>query len=285
MVGANGYVGALLVNYLRAAGHHVEVAPYRLPYVPKQSIDADIVIHLAASGGGSRHHLRKGWDDPKLMHQINVEGMKALMLGIKDQATKVIFLSSGAVYGKYPQIPIVDEDSALRPASDYGSQKVEAEAVLRENAFSWMILRPCSIFGPSVNGRIGNSFHNVLVDSALRNRSVTMFGGQQQNDALYLVDLIGVILRACADEWHHDMVFNVSGEIRHVEHVLNTLINTLHDIGLDCDLKKVDDIDRPNVLLDHTRLQNAFPTWKSTPLEYAFRELITDYLQRTNRSG
>ncbi len=279
LIGGNGYVGALLHNYLKAAGHEVELASYRLPDIVEESIEADIVIHLATVGGGSKHKLREGWDDSEKMYDVNINGMKALLLGLKSKKTKIIFLSSSSVYGKSDDIPIVDESADLLPVSEYGLQKVASESILRESEFDWLILRPCSIYGPSTGDKIGNSFYNVLVEHAIKKGSITMMGGNQKDDAVYLVDLISIIVRSCAGEWHSREIFNVSGEMMAVENIVDQLVNSVKNIGLSCDVKAVEHVQQPHLLLDNSKLLDAFSDWRHTPLEVSSHALVTNYLK------
>ena len=151
LTGANGYIGSLLSKCLIAEGFHVEKADYRLPDVPEKSIDADMLIHASFSGGGTMHKPRSGYHDPELMYRSNVSGMKALLAGLKRSSTKIISLSSTAVYGKFQGTPLLNEQAPLKANSTYGLHKIESEKILMNSPFEWMILRPSGIFGPSVD--------------------------------------------------------------------------------------------------------------------------------------
>jgi len=142
-------IGAPLVNSLTIDGHKVDVLPGRISDIPKKSIDVDIVIHSAFAGGGTEHLKRKGWDDSVQMQSTNILGFTTLLDGIKNENTKIILLSSSAVYGKFQKSPILSEKAELTPASEYGKYKVRAEKILKERNFDWIILRPCGVFGIS----------------------------------------------------------------------------------------------------------------------------------------
>lgn len=278
VIGANGYIGALLVNYLIVAGHAVEVSSYRLPNIPTKSIDADMVIHLAVSGGGTVHKPRAGENDPEQMRKINIDGMKALLSGPANPGTKIIFLSSTAVYGKFQESPLVDENTELAPVSDYGRQKAESENILRNSDFEWLILRPCGVFGPSAGNRFGNSFLNVVVANAIQKGQITILGGDQQIDTLYILDLIHVILRSCAGEWKPREIFNVGGEIVTVEEMLNALATSVRNLGIRCSVSSRNFATRPAILTDIRKLKQAFPGWGNTPLNISMHSLVTSYL-------
>ena len=102
ITGARGYIGAPLVNSLMIDGHKVDILHGRISNIPKKSINADMVIHLAFAGGGTEHLKRKGWDDSVQMQNTNTIGFTTLLDGIKNENTKIILLSSSAVYPTFP---------------------------------------------------------------------------------------------------------------------------------------------------------------------------------------
>jgi nucleoside-diphosphate-sugar epimerase len=280
LTGANGYIGSLLKNYLVAAGHQVETASYRLPNILKKSIEADFIIHLAAAGGGTVHNPRKGDSDPDLMRKINLNGMKALLSGISNPETKVLFMSSTSVYGKFNDSPLVNEVAKLEPVSVYGEHKVASEKILQESNFDWMILRPCGVFGPSSEYRFGNSFLNVVTEKATSEGQITLMGGNQKIDTLYLLDLIQLVLRICAGEWHSREVYNVAGEIVTVETMILSLVETIRKIGIPCKITKKDYPGKPAVLADTTKLRKALPGWEPTDFAVSMYSLVSAFLCR-----
>lgn len=280
VTGTNGYIGSLLVNTLKSFNHQVENASYRLPNIPTKSIEADIIIHLAVSGGGTVHKPRTGADDPEVMKNVNVKGMEALLSGVKNPKTKILFMSSTSVYGKFADSPLVTEEAKLVPISIYGEHKVESELVLKNSDFDWLILRPCGIFGPSSGNRFGNSFLNIVTANAINKGEITILGGEQKIDTLYLLDLIHVILRICNDEWHSRETFNVAGEIITVEEMINSLVHTIQNIGFRVDVSKKDFQGKPAVLADTNKLRQAFPKWNTTPLNCSMHALVSAYLNQ-----
>jgi len=280
ITGATGYVGALLYNYLIALGHQVDLPNYRLPDVQPKSIDAEIVIHLAASGGGTEHKPRPGWDDFDRMRNININGMKALLYGLKKPTTKIIFLSSTAVYGKFQDSHTVNEQSPLLPVSEYGKQKAEAEKILMESDSEWLIFRPSGIFGPSAERRFGNSFVNVVLEKAIQTREINIWGGDQKIDTLYILDLISIILRSCAGEWHSREIFNVAGEIVTIENMLNFLAEAMQNSGIKCAVTKKPFSGKPAVLTDTTKIRKTYRGWKTTPLSCSMHSLLSSYIRK-----
>ncbi len=278
IIGANGYIGALLINYLYAMGHYIEKSPYRLPNIPVKCIDADIVIHLAGAGGGTEHKPRSGYNNPEYMQNVHIEGMKAMLAGLINQNTKIIFISSTAVYGKFLDSPLVNEEAKLEPVSLYGQHKVESEKILMNSNFEWLILRPVTIFGPSYGNRFGNSFLNIVLANALKYKTITLIGGNQKIDTLYILDLIQIILRSCEGDWYPFEVFNIAGEIISVEKIIGFLKKSLVDIGIPCSIRKKDFIEKPSIIADTSKLKQSFPGWNNTSLDLSIHSLITSFL-------
>lgn len=282
IIGANGYIGSLLTNYLRAAGHVVDIAKYRLPNIQKNSIDADIVIHSAMSGGGTIHKPRAGNNDPEYMRKVNINGMKALLAGLKRIDTKILYLSSTAVYGKFDDSPLVNEEHALLPVSVYGQHKVESEAILKQSDFDWMILRPCGVFGPSVGNNFGNSFLNIVIEKAIKNKQVDVYGGDQLIDTVYILDLITVILQSVNNEWYPRQIFNMGGEIVEVEKMLSIVSGYLNNLGIDCQLINKDFKRKPAVLTNSTKLKSTFQDFNHTPLNISIHTLVYAWFFQNN---
>ena len=281
LTGANGYIGSILQNYLIASNHQVENASYRLPNVPIKSINADYVIHLAASGGGTIHNPRAGNDDAKLMSDVNLKGMQSLLAGLINPSTKILFISSTSVYGKFQDSRLVNEVSNLEPVSIYGEHKVASERILRNSDFDWLFLRPSGIFGPSTKYKFGNSFLNVITAKAIRDRQITILGGDQKIDTLYILDLIHIILRIISGEWQSREIYNVAGEIINVDAMILSLVKSIRNIGIPCSVNYKYFLGKPAVLADSTKLKKDFAHWQTTPLITSMHSLASAYLSQS----
>lgn len=153
ITGANGEIGHGLVSYLSAEGQYAIVAIDKSPQVDKiknltfhqgditdakfindlgKKYKFDTIFHLAGilSTGGER--------DPKLAHQVNVEGSLNLLNMADAQSastgfpTKFIFPSTIAVYGfsnadERMQAGKIKEHQALTPTTMYGCNKLYVE--------------------------------------------------------------------------------------------------------------------------------------------------------------
>ena len=279
LTGAGGYIGATLLERLLAAGHEVQAAGYRLPEIEPLSINADVVVHLAAAGGGTVHRKRPGWEDEADMERVNVLGMRTLLDGLAHPDTRLIFISSTAVYGKFLPSPRLDESASLRPVSAYGRNKAAAEAVLAASSVDWLVLRPSGVFGLGAGGQFGNSFLNVAVMRALDEARLELFGGDQEIDCVFIDDVVEVVRRACGGEWRSSGVYNVAGEIVSVERMMHELHEVLDAEGHSCGMARLPWTPVPGVFAETGRLRRDFPGWRPTPLPEALRRLVRAHIR------
>lgn len=278
LTGASGYLGATMREHLMSAGHGVELATYRLPDVEPRSIDADILLHVAAAGGGTLHRRRRGWEDEAGMARVNVDGMRALLAALTKPTARVLFVSSTAVYGKQLPVPRFDESAPTDPVSEYGRNKAAAEAVLAASAADWLVLRPSGVFGPGADGNCGNAFLNVVVARALQQGRIEQYGGAQDIDTVFIDDVVQVVLRACAGEWRSREIYNVAGEIVSVGHMLEVLHKVLADEDVACERVQLPWTPVPGALALTEKLQRDFPGWRPTALPEALRHLVRAHL-------
>ncbi|HEY2201918.1 MAG TPA: NAD(P)-dependent oxidoreductase [Solirubrobacteraceae bacterium] len=92
---------------------------------------ASVVVHLAAIVGDPACAR-----DPKLSHEVNVEGARAMIADARAaQVDHIVFASTCSNYGRMadPTVPI-DERGELRPVSLYAEQKVGIERMLLPSA-------------------------------------------------------------------------------------------------------------------------------------------------------
>jgi nucleoside-diphosphate-sugar epimerase len=152
VTGGSGYIGALLVAELRAAGRQVRVldsllhgqgdiaaeqeqagvevirADVRDGDARKRALtDVEAVVHLAAIVGDPACAL-----DPKASDDVNVQATRALVADANEAgAERLVFASTCSNYGRMadPNVPITEEGE-LRPVSLYAEQKVGMEQLI-----------------------------------------------------------------------------------------------------------------------------------------------------------
>ena len=207
VLGGAGYSGSVLVQRLLERGDHVTVVDtfwfgdwlpdlsnivkhtgdVRQPEsFPRGSFDA--LIHLANIANDPGVEL-----SPVLSWEVNVLSTQLIAeWAVERQIPHVIFASSGSVYGVKEE-ERVTEDLSLVPISAYNKTKMVAERVLLsyQDRFRLHIVRPATICGVSPRMRFDLTV-NMLTLQGVRDRKITVFGGNQVRPNIHIDDLVGV---------------------------------------------------------------------------------------------
>lgn len=248
ITGAAGFLGSALANQLAREGHQVRGIDDLSTGEPKalfQDVhftrgdindrpklwtllqDIDCVYHLAARVLVSESLLY-----PREYNAVNVGGTVSLMEAMRDVGVRrVIFISSGAVYGDQQEQPL-NEIAPPFPRSPYAVSKLAAEYYVRTIGALWGIetvcLRVFNAYGP---GQHLPPSHPPVVPNFLRQAarggSLVVHGdGKQTRDFVYVDDVVqGMIAAATAPDVDR-MVINIGSgretSIRElVQHILS----------------------------------------------------------------
>lgn len=147
---------------------------------PRERFDA--VVHAAAPAscavppGGMRAVIAGGT-------------LRTLDFARRCGAERLLFVSSGAVYGPGLRAP-APEDAPLRPATEYGIAKRDAEEMCLESAVPSVIARCFAFIGPYLNRDIHFAAGNFIRD-CLAGRPIVIRGdGTPVRSYLYADDLV-----------------------------------------------------------------------------------------------
>ena len=218
ITGGAGFLGSALANALVAEGHDVLVLddlsagdPERLdrrvlfhrgsitnrPKLWTLLQDVECVYHLAA-----RVLVAESILYPLDYNEVNVGGTVSLLEAIRDVGTpRLIFTSSGAIYGDQAEQPI-DELSPPNPLSPYAVSKLAAEHYIHTlgalAGFSTLALRIFNAYGP---GQPLLPSHSPVIPrfmhQALGGGSLIIFGdGEQTRDFVYVTDVVRALTAA-----------------------------------------------------------------------------------------
>ena len=217
VTGGAGFIGSHIAEAFLSEGHDVLVldslwehgggrrtnVPSRAAFVHMDIRDeslarvfgdfkAEVVCHHAA-----QHSVAIGSRDPKYDAAINVVGLlNVLENAVRASVRKVIFASSGAIYGNVDRLPI-DEQTPLRPLSPYGITKMVGEHYLRffksEHGLDFTALRYGNVYGPrqDPNGEAG--VVAIFIKRFLAHQPVRIdWDGEQTRDYVYAKDVAEV---------------------------------------------------------------------------------------------
>jgi UDP-glucose 4-epimerase len=146
VTGGAGYIGSVIAARLLARGHSVTVyddlsrghraaAPAGAAVVEgdirlrEALLDSrcDAVVHMAALA-----EVGESVEQPERYHDVNVNGMAAVIAAAKAAAVgRLVFSSTAAVYGEPKRVPI-DEQDERAPTNPYGAGKLTGERLLEQ---------------------------------------------------------------------------------------------------------------------------------------------------------
>jgi len=227
VTGGAGYLGSIMVSDLLTAGHKVTVLDNFMfkqsslnhcCYHPNFTVvkgdirqkdtmatlmkDADIVIPLAALVGAPLCNL-----DPVGATTINHNAV-TLMLKLLSKDQIVVMPTTNSAYGIGDKDNYCNEESPLRPISQYAIEKVEIEKELMQhpNAISF---RLATVFGMSPRMRI-DLLVNDFTYRAVNDRFIVLFESHFKRNYIHVRDVSRVFQHALNN--HNSM----KGEIYNV---------------------------------------------------------------------
>ena len=235
ITGAAGFLGSNLANYLVKEGHEVRglddlsagnpqaLSPEVLftrgdvndrPKLWTLLQDVDCVYHLAA-----RVSVPESILYPREYNATNVGGTVSLMEAMRDVGVRrVVFISSGAVYGDQKEQPLVETVSP-NPRSPYAVSKLSAEYYVRTIGGLWNIetvsLRVFNAYGPGQN--LPPSHPPVIPNflrQAMRGGTIVMHGdGTQTRDYVFVDDVVNAMIAASTAPDLNNLVINIGSGI------------------------------------------------------------------------
>jgi len=142
---------------------------------------------------------------------------------------RVIFASSGAVYGEQ-EIQPVREDSIPNPTSPYAVSKLAAEYYLHTIAALWgmetVALRIFNAYGPGQQSRISHPpVIPAIVRQALSGGSIIVHGnGKQTRDFVFVDDVVRALINSASAPNVNRLTINIgSGVATSINEVVETV--------------------------------------------------------------
>jgi len=281
VAGDRGYIGAVLVPFLRAAGHvvdgldiglyeHCDLGPAPEDVASRPRLDIrevephhcdgyDAVICLAALSNDPVGHL-----NPAATYSINLDGTVRLGRAAKKAGVKrFLFASSCSLYGAAGS-RAVTEDAELFPVTPYGETKALAEqrlSQLADNSFSPTYLRNATAYGFSPRLRLDIVVNNLTAVALTTGEVCLESDGSPWRPLVHVEDICRSFLAMmeAPRELVHDEAFNVGRDEDNVQ--VRTIAEIVRDAVPDSkvSLASTAGPDLRDYRVDFSKLMATFP--------------------------
>ena len=227
ITGGAGYIGTKLTSSLLSDGHKVTVIDncwfgnflkknkkFKLIKKDIRKFNeinipsADVLIHLANIANDPSVEL-----NPNLSWEVNVLASKQIAEhAIKKKIKKIIFFSSGSVYGVKKEKNVTEELS-LRPISIYNKTKMIAERVFLSygDKIDIICLRPATVCGLSKRLRLDLTVNKLTFDGFFK-KKIFVDGGKQIRPNVNINDLVRVVKHFLLRKKFNHSIYNVGFE-------------------------------------------------------------------------
>ncbi len=250
LTGGYGCIGSWIANKLLDQGHDVAIYDVRedtsrmaLIMSPEKSgqidfiegditdgdtftgvardLDASCIFHLA----GLQVPVCR--ENPVMGAMVNVVGTLNVLETariLKDQVTRVVYASSGAVYGmeeEYDTGP-VSNDAQLKPLTHYGVFKQcnegNARVAYLDHGVSSIGLRPWTVYGPGRDFGLTSDPTKAVKAALLGRPFVIEYGGR--NNMQYVGDTADIFIRCAQAEFEGAEAYSIRGEVVDIQQVI-----------------------------------------------------------------
>jgi nucleoside-diphosphate-sugar epimerase len=295
VAGDRGYIGAVMVPFLRAAGHVVDGLDVGLyegcdlgpgpediglrPARDMRDVTASELAHydavacLAALSNDPLGHL-----NPAATYSVNLDGTLQLARAAKQAGVeRFVFASSCSLYGAAGSSGVA-EDAELSPVTPYGETKVVAErqlSLLADDTFSPAYLRNATAYGASPRLRLDIVVNNLTAVAMTTGQVRLESDGSPWRPLVHIEDICRAFLATleAPRELVHDEAFNVGRPEDNVQ--VRDIAEMVRDAVPGSQVSFADGAgpDLRNYRVDFSKLNETFPDLR---LRWSVREGVDE---------
>jgi len=303
VAGDRGYIGTVLVPFLRAAGHEVEgldlglyegcdlgAAPEEVLGRPQdmrdvragQLVGYDAVLCLAALSNDPLGNL-----NPAATYSVNLDGTLHLARAAKQAGVaRFLFASSCSLYGAAGSRAVA-EDAELVPVTPYGESKVNSEhglSQLADDNFSPTYLRNATAYGASTRLRLDIVVNNLTAVAMTTGQVRLESDGTPWRPLVHIEDISRAFLTVleAPRELVHDEAFNVGRQDDNVQ--VRDIAEMVRDAVPGSVISLADSAgpDLRNYRADFSKLTGTFPDLR---LRWSVRDGINELVGAYSKHG
>ena len=271
ITGVNGFVGHHLTNLLLKNNHKIfgngldEKGPKNINYHKTNILDfnkikelieksqPDIICHLAGFSS-----VKKSFDNPKLCHDINVNGTENILKAVKELNInpRIIIISSADLYGIPQTIPMT-ESHPLNAKSPYAESRIKQEAICKKYNLNIVILRSFPHIGPGQLPQfVTSSFAKQIADieKGIQNNTLLVGNLSAKRDFTDVRDTVKAYYLA-ASKCKKGETYNICSQKSYsIQKILDILISlSKEDIKIKVDKDRLRPSDIPILEGDNTK--------------------------------
>lgn len=235
VTGAKGFIGRSMMEYMLQKDHTVtgwdvgreDELPDGIRVIDMRSLEEvekalaslrpDVIIHCAGSA-----NVSESVANPDRDFELNVGITHNLLYAMLRQGlnkTRLVYLSSAAVYGNPRKLPVFETDE-VHPISPYALHKSMCEDMCRyfaeNHGFDIRIARIFSAYGDGLRKQIFWDMYRKITDTG----RLEMFGdGTESRDFIYIDDLVRALYLIVTDD--NDTYDDGDGVLYRVVNVAN----------------------------------------------------------------